>query len=93
MDKTKTYVIMTSDGPKYDEVFLSWDADDHYFTTVDELDAINEFDFHHSIEEAEARALSANSSTFGGWEYPMFIMEVVDFDEQELKLVKQVDLG
>jgi hypothetical protein len=93
MNKQKTYVIMTSDGIGYDEVFLSWDAEYHYFTTVDELDEINEFDFHHSIEEAEARALSANSFTLGGWSYPMFIMEVVDFDEQELELVKQVDLG
>ena len=92
MNNEKKYVIMTSDGPGYQDVFLSWRPDGGYFTTVDELDEINEFDFHRTVDEAEARAEMADSSTFGGWEFPMFVMEVVDFDTQELKLIKQVNL-
>jgi hypothetical protein len=92
MENGKKYVIMTSDGPIYQDVFLSWRPDGSYFTTVDELEEINESDFHSSVDMAESRAEMAHSSTLGGWEYPMFVMEIVDFDTQELKLIKQVNL-
>lgn len=83
MERTsKTYVIITDDGPFNRGCYLSWTTEDGgYFTTVDSLDEVNEFDFYNSVEDAEARAQDANSSTWGGWQYPMSIMEVLNFNE------------
>lgn len=77
----KTYVIMTSDGVGYDRVFLSWDSEGGYYTTVDCLDEINEFDFHSTIESAISRAEDADSGTFGGWPSPMVILEVLNIED------------
>lgn len=94
----KTFVIVTDDGACYKNVFLSWD--NHYggyYSTVDYFDEINEYDLHDTVESAEDRARDADSGTFGGWKYPMHIMEVLNFDEAynngedpELVLVKTI---
>ena len=95
----KTYIVQTDDGPMYKNVFLSWNTFGGYYSTVEYLDEINEFDFHDTVEEAEARAKDADSGTWGGWQYPMDIMEVLNFDEAynhgeepELRFVKTVEL-
>ena len=31
----KTYVIQTNDGPEREEVFISWNADRGYYSTVE----------------------------------------------------------
>ena len=78
----KTYVIVTNDGPIIENVFLTWTNDmGGYYTTVDYLDEVGEFDFHDSIEEAIDRAKDANSGTLFGWKAPMKIMELLNFDE------------
>lgn len=78
----KTYIIQTNDGPENDNVFLTWDTDDGFYTTVDSIDEISDYDFHDTIEGAEARAMDANSGTFGGWNWaPMKIMELTNFKE------------
>ena len=94
----KTYVVQTNDGPLHQNVFLSWDSDGSYYTTVDYIDEVNEYDFHDTIESAEDRAKDADSGTFGGWRYPMHIMEVLNFseayndcEEPELKPVKTIN--
>ena len=79
--KGKTYIIQTDDGPMNKDVFLSWNSDYGYYTTVDYIDEINEFDFYDTVEEAINRAKDADSGTFGGWESPMKIMELLNFDE------------
>ena len=95
----KTYIVQTDDGPLHKDVFLSWDADNSYYTTVDYIDEVNEYDFHDTAPAAEDRAKDADSGTFGGWQYPMHIMELLNFDEAynhgeepELVFVKTVDL-
>ena len=78
----KTYVIMTSDGPVYEEAFLTWTNDrGGYFTTVDWIEEIGEFDFYSSVEEAVDRAKDANSGTLFGWPAPMMILELLNFDD------------
>ena len=76
----KTYVIQTSDGPEREDVFISWDTNRGYYTTVDFIDEISELDFFDSAAAAVARANEVNSSTFGGWNWaPMRIMELLNF--------------
>ena len=78
----KTYIIQTDDGPESKNVFLTWDTDDNYYTTVESIDEINECDLHDTIESAESRARDADSSTFGGWNWaPMRIVELLNFDD------------
>ena len=78
----KTYIIQTNDGAGCENVFLTWDKDKGYFTTVDWIDEISEFDFHDTIESAVDRTRDANTSTFGGWNWaPFKIMELLNFDE------------
>ena len=77
----KTYIIVTSDGTGYENVYLSWNSEYGYYTTVDWVDEINEFDFYDTVDEAIARAKDADSGTFGGWAAPMKIMELLNFDE------------
>jgi hypothetical protein len=76
----KTYIIQTDDGAGYQDVFLSWNSEYGYYTTVDYLNEINEFDFYDTVAEAISRAKDANSGTFGGWQAPMKIMELLNFD-------------
>ena len=97
--KGKTFIIMTDDGPCHKDVFLSWNSKYSYYTTVDYIDEIGAFDFHDTIESAEDRAKDADSGTFGGWTYPMKVMELLNFDEAynhgeepELVEVKTVNL-
>lgn len=77
----KTYIIVTNDGPEREDVFLSWNADKGYYSTVDFIDEIDDLDFFDTVEAAVARANEVNSSTFGGWNWaPMRIMELLNFD-------------
>ena len=92
---SETYVVMTNDGPGHDNVFLTWVADDMggYYTTVDYVEEIGQHDFHDTIESAENRAKDADSSTLGGWRYPMKVMKVLNFhdaynDGEEPKLLE-----
>jgi hypothetical protein len=82
MERTgKTYIIQTDDGPEREDVFISWDTDKGYYTTVEFIDDIGELDFFDTIEAAIERADEVNSSTFGGWNWaPMKIMELLNFD-------------
>jgi hypothetical protein len=78
----KTYVIITDDGPGCEDVFLTWTNDaGGYYTTVDWLDEVGEFDFFDSIESAIDRAKEADSSTLFGWDSPMKVMEVLNFND------------
>ena len=96
----KTYIVQTDDGPFNTGVFLSWtNKSGGYYTTVDYIDEISKYDFYDTVEAAEARAKDADSGTWGGWQYPMDIMEVLNFDEAynhgeepELRFVKTVEL-
>lgn len=83
MERTgKTYVIVTDDGPNNKDVFLSWTNEDGgYYTTVDDIQDVNVFDFHASVEAATDRANDANSGTLFGWPAPMKIMELHNFNE------------
>jgi hypothetical protein len=75
-----TFIIVTNDGPEREDVFISWDADKGYYTTVDFIDEISELDFFDTIEAAVERANEVNSSTFGGWNWaPMKITELLNF--------------
>ena len=77
----KTFVIVTNDGLAVD-VFLSWSTDmGGYYTTVDWIEDVNEFDFHDTVEEAIDRAKDANSGTLFGWKAPMKVMELLNFNE------------
>jgi hypothetical protein len=95
--KGKTYIIMTDDGMTKD-VFLTWTTDmGGYYTTVDWVEDINEFDLHDTVESARMRATDANSGTLFGWQAPMKIMELLNFEdayngdeEPELKLVDTI---
>lgn len=77
----KTYVIVTDDGPNWKDVFLTWTTDDGgYYTTVEHIDELGEYDVHSTVEDATARAEEANSETWCGWPVPMKIMEVLNFN-------------
>ena len=78
----KTYIVVTDDGPNNKDVFLSWtDKDGGYYTTVDSVDDINKFDFHDTVNEAIDRAKDANSGTLFGWDAPMKVTELLNFNE------------
>ena len=79
----KTFIVITNDGANNENVFLSWTTEDGgYYTTVDSIDEINEFDFHDTVDAAIARAEDANSGTLGGWNWaPMKVVELLNFDE------------
>ena len=81
MERTgKTYIIQTNDGPEREDVFISWDSDKGYYTTVDYIDEIGDLDFFDTVAAALERAKEVNSSTFGGWTWaPMKIMELTNF--------------
>ena len=58
----KTYVIVTDDGPGHKDVFLTWTNDmGGYYTTVDYIDEVGEFDFFDTVDQAIDRASSPNS--------------------------------
>ena len=96
----KTYVIVTDDGPDYNGVFLTWTNDmGGYYTTVDYIDEVGEFDFFDTVEQAIDRAKDADSGTLGGWRYVMRVVEVLNFndaynegEEPELKEVQTIEL-
>ena len=83
MERTgKTFILVTDDGIGHENVFLSWTNDcGGYYTTVDWIDEIGEFDFHNSVESAMDRAKDADSGTLFGWRAPMKVMELLNFDE------------
>ncbi len=94
----KTFIVMTDDGPNYKNVFLSWNTYGSYYTTVEYIDEINEYDFHDTIASAIDRARDADSGTFGGWNYPMAVYEVLNFDAayndgEEPELIKVHDIS
>lgn len=81
MNRTgKTYIIQTNDGPERENVFISWNAEGGYYSTVESIEEIDELDFFDTIETAVERANEVNSSTFGGWNWaPMKIVELTNF--------------
>ena len=95
----KTYVVITDDGPSHRDCFLTWTIDSGgYYTTVDYIDEVNAYDFHDSIASAIDRARDADSGTLGGWQYPMAVYEVLNFNEayndgEELDLIKVHDIS
>lgn len=96
----RKFIIMTDDGPGHKDVFLSWTTDSGgYYTTVDEVDEINEYDIHTSVKSAVARAKDADSGTLFGWPSPMKVMEILNYEEvkqgyePELIEIQTVDLN
>lgn len=94
----QAYVILTDDGPFAKNVFLSYDSDENYHTTVDYIEDINMFDCHDSVAKAEDRAMDADSGTLGGWPAPMQIIKVTNFrdaylngEEPEYTVVKTLN--
>ena len=83
MERTgQTFIVVTNDTYDTKDVFLSWDVDGSYYTTVDTIGEINEYDFHDTVGLAVARAEDANSGTLGGWSWaPMRVVELLNFDE------------
>lgn len=78
----KTYVIVTNDGPNNENVFLSWTTKDGgYYTTVDTISEIKKCDFHATVDSAIERANDANSGTLFGWDAPMKVVELLNFNE------------
>lgn len=78
----KTFIVVTNDGANNEDVYLSWDADGSYYTTVDTIEEIGEYDFHDTVGQALARAEDANNGTLGGWTWaPLKVMELLNFDE------------
>ena len=97
--KGKTYVVITDDGPAHKNVFLTWSCYLFgYYTTVDYIDEVGEYDFDDTIASAIDRARDADSGTWGGWQYPMAVYEVLNFDAaynegEEPELVKVHDIS
>jgi hypothetical protein len=95
----KTYVVVTDDGPAHQNVFLTWTCDmGGYYTTVDYIDEVGDYDFHDTIAAAIDRARDADSGTFGGWRYPMTVYEVTNFNEaynngEEPEMIKVHDIS
>jgi hypothetical protein len=81
MERTgKTFIIVTNDGPEREGVYVSWDPNKGYYTTVESISEIGELDFLDSVDAAIERAEEVNSSTFGGWNWaPMIIAELLNF--------------
>ena len=78
----RTFIIVTNDGPGNEDVFLTWTTQDGgYYTTVEELDEVGEFDFHDTVDAAIDRANDANSGTLFGWDAPMKVVELLNYDE------------
>ena len=82
MERTgKTFIIVTNDGPEREGVYISWNADGGYYSTVDSISEIGELDFLDTLTDAVKRAEEVNSSTLGGWNWaPMIIAELLNFD-------------
>ena len=97
----KTFVIVTSDGPGFENAFLTWTNDmGGYYTTVDWLDEVGEYDFHDTVDQAIDRAKDADSGTLFGWKSTMKVMEVLNFseayndgEEPELKEVQTISFN
>lgn len=82
MERTgKTFIIVTNDGPEREGVYVSWDPDKGYYTTVESISEIGELDFLDSLAAAVERVDEVNSSTLGGWTWaPLVVMELLNFD-------------
>lgn len=82
MERTgKTFIIVTNDGPEREGVYISWDTDKGYYTTVEDINEISDLDFFDTVGAALERAEEVNSNTFGGWNWaPMIIAELLNFD-------------
>lgn len=95
----KTYVVVTDDGPAHQNVFLTRSTELFgYYTTVDYIDEVGAYDFHNTIAAAIDRARDADSGTWGGWDYPMAVYEVLNFDAayndgEEPELIKVHDIS
>lgn len=95
----KTYVVVTDDGPAHKNVFLTWSTELFgYYTTVDYIDEVGAYDFHDTITSAIDRARDADSGTWGGWQYPMAVYEVTNFNKaynngEEPGLIKVHDIS
>jgi hypothetical protein len=94
----KTYVVVTDDGPLYKNVFLSWSIYGCFYTTVEDIAEVNEYDFHDTIASAIDRARDADSGACGAWGYPMAVYEVLNFEDaynngEEPELVKVHDIS
>ena len=77
----KTYIIVTDDGVGHENAFLTWTTEmGGYYTTVDYIDEINKYDFHDTVDDAIARAKDADSGTIFGWEAPMKVVELTNFN-------------
>ena len=48
--------------------------------SVDYIDEINKYDFHDTVDDAIARAKDADSGTIFGWEAPMKVVELTNFN-------------
>ncbi len=83
MERTgKTFIIVTNDGPERENVYISWNADKGYYTTVEWIDEIGSLDFLDTVGKALDRAEEVNSSTLGGWNWaPMQVVELLNFNE------------
>ena len=83
MERTgKTFIVVTHDGTNHEDVYLSWDAEGSYYTTVDWVDEIHVQDFYDTVGQALERIEVANSVTFGGWTWaPLTVVELLNFDE------------
>ena len=79
----KTFIVVTRDGANHEDAFLSWTTEaGGYYTTVDWVDEINEYDFYDSVAQALDRIAVADSVTFGGWTWaPLTVVELLNFDE------------
>ena len=95
----KTYVVVTSDGPAHHDVFLTWTTElGGYYTTVDYIDEISKYDFYDTIAAAINRARDADPGTWGGWQYPMAVYELLNFNEaynkgDEPEMIKVHDIS
>ena len=77
----KKFVILTDDGPVCRDVYLTWtNASGGYYTTVDEIEDVCQADVYDNVKRAEERAREADSGTFGGWQAPMTVCEVLNYD-------------
>jgi hypothetical protein len=77
---SKKFVILTDDG-MYRDQFLTWTNDcGGYYTTVADLEDVCKADVYDTVQRAEDRARDADSGTWGGWQAPMTICEILNYD-------------
>lgn len=93
--KIRKYVVVTDDGPGYENEFLTYSSRHSYYTTTPNFESLTKFDTYDTVEEAEDRCNDADSGTLGGWPYPFRIMEITGVytgeGAPEMKLVKTIN--